>query len=259
MSDDEALAVAQFEELLRRSPHVRKVIAKACRESFLDGQQAGERKAASVLDAIKSVSRLNGSGAVAIEVGERIHDPAARDAILGDLLKARQFDESKVKRDRGKFSKQDKVSGGKADDKPDQDFDRGELKQGQQVEKEHTDDPAVAKEIAKDHLAERPDYYDKLEQVEGGDEVKVAADADQKLGQFLARADEVPPTVRQRVKAFAQKRYDGLVAKYGKTGAAAVLAATVLLLPVPIPGTSLVPIAIAEAISRLVRSCSNDQ
>lgn len=245
MSDDEALAVAQFEELLRRSPHVRKVIAKACRESFLEGQQAGERKAASVLDAIKSVSRLNGSGAVAIEVGERIHDPAAREAILGDLLKARQFDESKVKRDSGKFSKQDKVSGGKADDKPDQDFDRGELKQGQQVEKEHTDDPAVAK----------------LEQVEKPDEnySKVAADADQKLGQFLARADEVPPTVRQRVKAFAQKRYDGLVAKYGKTGAAAVLAATVLLLPVPIPGTSLVPIAIAEAISRLVRSGSNDQ
>ena len=43
---------------------------------------------------------------------------------------------------------------------------RQQLAKGIRIEKEHTDDPATAKEIALDHLAEYPDYYDRLEQVE---------------------------------------------------------------------------------------------
>lgn len=42
-----------------------------------------------------------------------------------------------------------------------------ELDRGTQVESEHTDDPAVAREIALDHLWERPDYYQRLKRVEG--------------------------------------------------------------------------------------------
>ena len=38
-----------------------------------------------------------------------------------------------------------------------------ELEKGITVELEHTDDRKVAKEIALDHLAEQPDYYEKLE------------------------------------------------------------------------------------------------
>jgi hypothetical protein len=38
-----------------------------------------------------------------------------------------------------------------------------QLEKGRKVEMEHTDDPAVATEIAKDHLTEDPAYYDKLE------------------------------------------------------------------------------------------------
>jgi hypothetical protein len=40
------------------------------------------------------------------------------------------------------------------------------LDKGQKVEMEHTDDPAIAHEIAKDHLFEDPHYYDKLAKME---------------------------------------------------------------------------------------------
>jgi hypothetical protein len=52
-----------------------------------------------------------------------------------------------------------------------------QLKKGIQVEKEHTSDPATAKEIALNHLAELPDYYDRLEQIENPqqlDEVRMS-------------------------------------------------------------------------------------
>jgi hypothetical protein len=43
---------------------------------------------------------------------------------------------------------------------------RQQLSKGIKAEMEHTTDPSVAKEIALDHLAELPDYYDRLEQME---------------------------------------------------------------------------------------------
>lgn len=60
---------------------------------------------------------------------------------------------------------------GKHQDAPDSDFNGVELQMGIDIEKEHTDDPVVAKEIAKDHLAEIPDYYTRLKKME--DEAKV--------------------------------------------------------------------------------------
>lgn len=41
-----------------------------------------------------------------------------------------------------------------------------QLAKGIKVEQEHTGDLALAREIALDHLAEFPDYYDRLEKVE---------------------------------------------------------------------------------------------
>lgn len=41
-----------------------------------------------------------------------------------------------------------------------------QLKKGIAVEKEHTTSEKVAREIALDHLAELPDYYDRLKKVE---------------------------------------------------------------------------------------------
>lgn len=41
-----------------------------------------------------------------------------------------------------------------------------QLAMGMKVEMEHTKDPALAKEIAMDHLAEMPNYYSKLQKME---------------------------------------------------------------------------------------------
>ena len=41
-----------------------------------------------------------------------------------------------------------------------------QLAKGIQVEKEHTGDLALAREIALDHLNEFPDYYDRLKKAE---------------------------------------------------------------------------------------------
>jgi len=64
--------------------------------------------------------------------------------------------------------KPDQLPGGQADNAPDAAFPTDKLAEGQKHEGEHTTDPALAKEIAKDHLAEDPAYYDKLAKVEGG-------------------------------------------------------------------------------------------
>lgn len=60
----------------------------------------------------------------------------------------------------------DKVPGGKGDDKPDSAFDPRQLRAGIKVEREHTTDKAIAKEISKDHLTEHKDYYSRLATIE---------------------------------------------------------------------------------------------
>jgi len=61
-----------------------------------------------------------------------------------------------------KFRAPDQLPGGRGDGRPDEDFDPAQLHRGIVVELEHTYDRAIAKEIAKDHLTEDPDYYRKL-------------------------------------------------------------------------------------------------
>ena len=63
---------------------------------------------------------------------------------------------------------------GKHNDIPDEEFDEDELTLGIKIESEHTDDPVIAKSIAKDHLSEIPDYYTRL--------VKMEAEAKEALG-----------------------------------------------------------------------------
>jgi predicted metalloprotease len=58
---------------------------------------------------------------------------------------------------------------GEADGAKDNEFDPGQLRMGQHHELEHTDNPAVALEIAKDHLREDPLYYTKLKRMEAGE------------------------------------------------------------------------------------------
>jgi hypothetical protein len=52
--------------------------------------------------------------------------------------------------------------GGKSDRTPDSKFDVKQLRLGVKEESEHTKNKALQKEIAKDHLAETPNYYTKL-------------------------------------------------------------------------------------------------
>ena len=60
----------------------------------------------------------------------------------------------------------DKIPGGLADKKSKKDFDQKQLKVGIKIESEHTSDPAIAEEIAMDHLTEDKDYYKKLQELE---------------------------------------------------------------------------------------------
>ena len=45
-------------------------------------------------------------------------------------------------------------------------FDEGELAMGLDVERQHTDDPRFARQIARDHLVEDPRYYTHLRFIE---------------------------------------------------------------------------------------------
>ena len=60
----------------------------------------------------------------------------------------------------------DMIPGGKADGKSPLEYPADQVKMGLDVEKEHTDDPLVAVEIATDHLEEFPDYYTRLDAME---------------------------------------------------------------------------------------------
>lgn len=60
----------------------------------------------------------------------------------------------------------EKLTKGLGDNKPDSDFNKEELEKGIKIEMEHTDDPKIAKEIAKDHLSEISDYYTRLIKME---------------------------------------------------------------------------------------------
>jgi len=66
--------------------------------------------------------------------------------------------------------KKDLLPGGKADNLPDRDFSAPALAEGAKHEHEHTRDDQVAKEIAKDHLSEDPQYYEKVKEIEKGAE-----------------------------------------------------------------------------------------
>lgn len=60
----------------------------------------------------------------------------------------------------------DTLPGGVADNVPDSRFDRKKLEHAQKHEMEHTNDPDIAKEVAKDHMLEDENYYPKVEVME---------------------------------------------------------------------------------------------
>jgi hypothetical protein len=68
----------------------------------------------------------------------------------------------------------DLIHGGKADGKPASDFPQDQIAKGMKVEREHTNNPAIAKEISSDHLSEDPAYYTHLKAMEDKYVVKKA-------------------------------------------------------------------------------------
>ena len=69
----------------------------------------------------------------------------------------------------------ERLRGGAADGLRPEDFDPEALAEGTRHELEHTGDRQVAQEIAMDHLVERPDYYERLRELEGDEELDKAA------------------------------------------------------------------------------------
>ena len=82
----------------------------------------------------------------------------------------------------------DRLHGGLADKKRPGDFDPEQLRIGTRHETEHTNDEAIAREIAMDHLAEDPDYYRKLEKAERAGPFQPFRHADLKARGMLERA-----------------------------------------------------------------------
>lgn len=68
---------------------------------------------------------------------------------------------------------------------------------------------------------------------------------------LAARIGSVPAAIRDKVTSFVRDKYGSLVSKFGTRGAKAILAASVLMLPVPLPGATLIPVAIAHAVMAL--------
>ena len=74
------------------------------------------------------------------------------------------FKDSEIRH--GNLMEREYLRGGKADGMSASRFPQRQLRMGRKVEKEHTNNPRIAEEIAKDHLAEYKDYYTRLAQME---------------------------------------------------------------------------------------------
>lgn len=82
----------------------------------------------------------------------------------------------------------ERIPGGLAAGKTPQDFDPEQLALGISIEMEHSTDVGIATEIAMDHLAEDPDYYQKLVRMEKEKPVK---HEDRSAIAALTEADEI--------------------------------------------------------------------
>lgn len=77
--------------------------------------------------------------------------------------------------------------------------------------------------------------------------------AETKAKSLASRIAEVPKALASRVASWVAAKHEKLAGRYGSKGAKAILAGMILLAPTPVPGSSLIPIALAEAVLRLSR------
>lgn len=85
--------------------------------------------------------------------------------VKAPLVRKRYFGESSIVR-RGCLMEREYIKGGKAAGMDVKRFPKQQLRMGTKVEHEHTPKAGIAQEIAKDHLAEFPDYYTRLRKME---------------------------------------------------------------------------------------------
>jgi hypothetical protein len=96
-------------------------------------------------------------------------------------------------------------TGQKHENVPVTNFDPKQIRAGMSVEKEHTDDPAKAQEIAKDHLSEFPDYYTRLLEMEGkADDEKKKLEEKAKEAFYRGFQEELQKIGKQSWKDWAQ-------------------------------------------------------
>lgn len=100
----------------------------------------------------------------------------------------------------------DLLPGGKADNLPDREFSPAALAEGVKHEHEHTRNDQIAKEIAKDHLSEDPDYYRQHEEKK----VEKAAQPSVHLQQLRNLATFRQPIVYDHAKPVYQNVIDHL-------------------------------------------------
>lgn len=122
-----------------------------------------------------------------LEISRRYHavreyertDPAFKEALDAEWMAAKESESHLsrdayiqrtvarvVKEEKEAQKADDKLPGGLSDGKPDSDFDKKQIEKGVEIEKEHTPDMAIRKEISKDHLVEHEKYYDFLDEME---------------------------------------------------------------------------------------------
>jgi hypothetical protein len=98
---------------------------------------------------------------------DKCHDDLHQDAREeGTGQKPKDGDEEKDEEQEPEQKSDKALPVGRHADLPDSDFDAAELNKGIAHEMEHTDDAAIARAIAIDHLVEMDDYYTRLEQME---------------------------------------------------------------------------------------------
>jgi hypothetical protein len=107
------------------------------------------------------------------------------------------------------------IKGGFGDGLPDSAFDPDELKAGVLVELEHTNDPELAEEIAKDHLREMPDYYTRLKEMEDEGEQELTSSAAEYQGKKVKLNDPIrnPAGSQKKFRVFVKDPKTGRVKK----------------------------------------------
>lgn len=139
---------------------------------------------------------------------------------------------------------EDLIPGGKADHMTDSDFSPNQRKKGLKVELEHTSNRQLAKEIARDHLAEDPKYYSKLELIHK----EAALQAQPKHQEFLDEHFSVSPRWKDfrnklKSKAFVSAvkqdtRSDDKLKRYSEANGKHLRARGVPTFPVPSQSSS---------------------